>query len=199
MWVLDALFHLSSLLLPTPPSTPPTTAEPPGSSSSLLPIVTWHGINDDHRSMLGLIGALEAAMPGVPVLNLRLGATRAEERERSITMGMEAQVAWACRQLAGDPRLAGGYTGVGYSQGGLLLRGWAPDTSSPRLAQLCPEPPMVQLVTLGSPHQGIAGLPRCPGRRQASPCPSPGPTSLLCTMMRSLLSAGAYQPFVQGL
>ena len=56
--------------------------------------------------------------------------------------------------MRADPLLAGGYTGIGYSQGGLLLRG---------LAQLCPEPPMLQLVTIGSPHQGIAGLPRCPG------------------------------------
>ena len=175
MWVLDALFHLSSLLLPTPPSSPPAPPVPLGSNSSLLPIVTWHGINDDHRSMLGLIRALEAAMPGVAVLNLRLGATRGEERERSITMGMEEQVAWACRQVAGDPRLAGGYTGIGYSQGGLLLRGWGGQPQrAPRLAQLCPEPPMVRLVTIGSPHQGIAGLPRCPGKR---PLPSPCPLS----------------------
>ena len=122
--------------------------------SQYLPIVTMHGINDDHRSCLGLIETLKASMPGVHVVNLVLGESRQKERDHSVFMGMEEQVEWACRLVKADPLLAGGYTGIGFSQGGLLLRG---------LAQLCPQPPMLKLITLGTPHQGIAGLPRCPG------------------------------------
>ena len=76
--------------------------------------------------------------------------------------------------LQADPLLAGGYNGVGISQGenpnkddfyqinddfycplcstrctpgGLLMRG---------LAQKCPEPPMVNLITYGAPSNGIS-------------------------------------------
>ena len=107
----------------------------------------------------------------------------------------DEQVEWACQLVRADPLLAGGYTGIGYSQGGLLLRG---------LAQLCPEPPMLQLVTIGSPHQGIAGLPRCPGHTPHMSHPPntfslSGSASVLCPWMRRILSAGAYLPWVQGL
>ena len=125
-----------------------------GNQSLYLPVVTLHGINDDHKSCLGLISTIKDSMPGVHVVNLVMGETRQKERDHSIYMGMEEQVEWACRLVRADPLLAGGYTGIGYSQGGLLLRG---------LAQLCPEPPMLQLVTIGSPHQGIAGLPHWEG------------------------------------
>jgi len=151
----------------------------PDNQSLYLPVVTMHGINDDHKSCFGLISTIKSSMPGVHVVNLVMGETRQKERDHSIYMGMEEQVEWACRLVRADPMLAGGYTGIGYSQGGLLLRG---------LAQLCPEPPMLQLVTIGSPHQGIAGLPRCPGS-----------ATFLCSWMRRVLSAGAYLPWVQGM
>ncbi len=38
----------------------------------------------------------------------------------------------------------GGYHGIGWTQGGNLLRG---------LAQRCPDPPMRNLITMGSQHQ----------------------------------------------
>ena len=83
--------------------------------SQYLPIVTMHGINDDHRSCLGLIEALKASMPGVHVVNLVLGESRQKERDHSVFMGMEEQVEWACRLVKADPLLAGGYTGIGFS------------------------------------------------------------------------------------
>ena len=144
------LHFLFSLLLSNAHSSPRLHTN----QSLYLPVVTMHGINDDHKSCFGLISTIKSSMPGVHVVNLVMGETRQKERDHSIYMGMEEQVEWACRLVRADPLLAGGYTGIGYSQGGLLLRG---------LAQLCPEPPMLQLVTIGSPHQGIAGLPHWEG------------------------------------
>ena len=65
----------------------------PDNQSHYLPVVTMHGINDDHMSCLGLISTIKDSMPGVHVLNLVLGESREKERHHSIYMGMEEQVA----------------------------------------------------------------------------------------------------------
>ena len=154
MWPFDLIFPMA-VVSPQPSPQPQQGNLTSSDNQSLyLPVVTMHGINDDHKSCFGLISTVKDSMPGVHVVNLMMGETRQKERDHSIYMGMEEQVEWACRLVRADPLLAGGYTGIGYSQGGLLLRG---------LAQLCPEPPMLQLVTIGSPHQGIAGLPHWEG------------------------------------
>ena len=54
------------------------------------------------------------------------------------------------------------------------------------MAQRCPNPPMKNLVTMGAQHQGVFGIPRCPGESVA-----------LCNIMRELLYIGAYVGFVQ--
>ena len=153
MWPFDLIFPMA-VVTSHQPSPQLRNLTSPDNQSLYLPVVTMHGINDDHKSCFGLISTIKSSMPGVHVVNLVMGETRQKERDHSIYMGMEEQVEWACRLVRADPLLAGGYTGIGYSQGGLLLRG---------LAQLCPEPPMLQLVTIGSPHQGIAGLPHWEG------------------------------------
>ena len=45
---------------------------------------------------------------------------------------------------------------------------------------------MKNLVTMGAQHQGVFGLPGCPGESQE-----------LCNIMRELLYIGAYNDFVQ--
>ena len=50
------------------------------------------------------------------------------------------------------------------------------------VAQRCPDPPMVNLVTLGAQHQGVYGFPQCPGDNVK-----------LCNYVRFLLSYGAYE------
>ena len=54
------------------------------------------------------------------------------------------------------------------------------------MAQRCPNPPMKNLVTMGAQHQGVFGIPNCPGESVA-----------LCNIMRELLYIGAYVDFVQ--
>ena len=52
-----------------------------------------------------------------------------------------------------------GYHAVGFSQGGQFLRA---------VAQRCPDPPMKNLVTMGGQHQGVYGIPNCPGEEHLS-------------------------------
>ena len=76
-----------------------------GNESRYLPVVTMHGINDDHKSCLGLISTIRDSMPGVHVVNLMLGETRQKERDHSIYMGMKEQVAWIEVMFSSSPIL----------------------------------------------------------------------------------------------
>lgn len=64
-----------------------------------------------------------------------------------------------------------------FSQGGQFLRA---------VAQRCPNPPMLNLISIGGQHQGVFGFPRCPGDNET-----------ICNYIRDLLHFGAYESFVQ--
>ena len=72
-----------------------------------------------------------------------------------------------------------GYHAVGFSQGGLFMRG---------LAQRCPGPRIHSLVSIGGPQQGVYGLPKCLGEDHT-----------LCDYARRLLNYGAYIGWIQRL
>ena len=103
MWPFDLIFPLTVV-------TSPQTFDQPHilnltsyeNQTKFLPVVTMHGINDDHRSCLGLISTIKESMPGVHVVNLVLGESRQKERDHSVFMGMEEQVEWACRLVKAD-------------------------------------------------------------------------------------------------
>lgn len=64
-----------------------------------------------------------------------------------------------------------------FSQGGQFLRA---------VAQRCPNPPMLNLISIGGQHQGVFGFPRCPGDNVT-----------ICNYVRELLRFGVYESFVQ--
>ncbi|XP_055655917.1 palmitoyl-protein thioesterase 1 [Falco peregrinus] len=97
--------------------------------------------------------------------------------ENSFFMNVNDQVREVCSQLAKDPHLKGGYNAMGFSQGGQFLRA---------VAQRCPSPPMLNLISIGGQHQGVYGFPRCPGE-----------SSHICDWIRKTLDLGAYTQAVQ--
>jgi len=140
-----------------------------------LPIVMWHGMGDTCCNPLSLGSIkklLQEQIPGVNVLSIQIGNSVWQDFESGYFVNINDQIDEVCEQLKADTSLSGGYNGFGFSQGGLLLRG---------LAERCPSPPMVNLVTLGAPHQGVYGFPKCPGAN-----------STICNVVRSLLNYGAY-------
>ena len=56
------------------------------------------------------------------------------------------------------------------------------------VAQRCPSPPMKNLITLGSQHQGVYGLPKC----DAIPL-----IGWICNLGREGVNAIIYEPFLQ--
>ncbi|XP_051494223.1 palmitoyl-protein thioesterase 1 isoform X3 [Apus apus] len=120
---------------------------------------------------------VEQKIPGIYVLSLKIGNNLIQDVENSFFLNVNAQVGQVCRQLSADPRLQGGYNAMGFSQGGQFLRA---------VAQRCPSPPMLNLISVGGQHQGVYGFPRCPGE-----------SSHLCDWIRKTLDLGAYTPAVQ--
>merc|ERR1711862_273762 len=111
------------------------------------------------------------------VLSLQIGDNAIDDTLNGFFLDTNVQIEMVCKQIADDPELQNGYNAIGLSQGGQFLRA---------VAQRCPNPPMKNLVTIGSQHQGVFGLPGCPGE-----------INFFCDIVRDLLNYGAYVDFVQ--
>ncbi|KZS18637.1 palmitoyl-protein thioesterase 1 isoform X1 [Daphnia magna] len=147
---------------------------------SVLPIVIWHGLGDvccNPLSIGGLQKFIQQEIPDVYVISLKIGKTIKEDFENAYIKNANDQVKFVCDLIRNDSKLALGYQGLGISQGGQFLRA---------VAQRCPNPPMANLITLGSQHQGVYGLPRCLGDDVK-----------FCNYIRTLLNHGAYKKWIQ--
>ncbi|KAM6899209.1 palmitoyl-protein thioesterase 1 [Xenentodon cancila] len=148
--------------------------------NSTVPLVLWHGMGDsccNPLSMGAMKKFIEQEIPGVYVLSLMIGKNVIQDTENGFFLDVNEQVSMVCSQLAQDPKLQGGYNAMGFSQGSQFLRA---------VAQRCPSPPMKTLISVGGQHQGVYGLPRCPGE-----------SSHICDMIREALNKGAYTDMVQ--
>ncbi|XP_026676545.1 palmitoyl-protein thioesterase 1 [Diaphorina citri] len=149
-------------------------------SPKYKPIVMWHGMGDSccNPFSLGHFSKfLEEQMPTVYIKSLRIGNNSIEDIENGFFMNINDQVTLACKLIGEDPELKMGYNALGVSQGGLFLRA---------VAQRCPSPPMLNLISLGGPQQGVYGLPHCLY-----------PTHEICDYLRRVLNVGAYWSWIQ--
>ncbi|XP_038656207.1 palmitoyl-protein thioesterase 1-like [Scyliorhinus canicula] len=143
------------------------------------PVVIWHGMGDSccEEFTLKFIKLVEETVPGSYVLSLKIGKTVQEEIQNSYFMNVNYQVKLACNILSKDTKLQNGYNAMGFSQGGQFMRA---------VAQRCPSPAMINLITFGAQHQGVYGLPHCPGE-----------SSHVCNWIRKMLNEGAYSSLLQ--
>ncbi|KAK2518646.1 Ppt1 [Columba guinea] len=149
-------------------------------AAAAVPLVIWHGMGDsccNPMSMGYIKKMVEDKIPGIYVLSLKIGNNMIQDMQNSFFMNVNDQVSDVCGQLAADPRLRGGYNAMGFSQGAQFLRA---------VAQRCPSPPMLSLISIGGQHQGVYGFPRCPGE-----------SSHVCDWIRKMLDLGAYTQAVQ--
>lgn len=154
----------------------------PSTNNGTTPVVIWHGMGDsccNPLSMGYIKKTIEQQIPGVYVLSLMIGKNVFQDTENGFFKNVNEQVDMVCAQLAQDQRLQAGYNAMGFSQGAQFLRA---------LAQRCPVPQMKTLISVGGQHQGVYGLPRCPGE-----------LSHICDMIRKALNSGAYTDAVQKL
>jgi len=146
-----------------------------------VPVVIWHGMGDSccNPASMGRIKQFIEDETGGLVISLKIGLTVIDDTINGFLKPVNKQVEQVCAELADNPDLKNGYNAVGFSQGGQFLRA---------VAQRCPNPPMKNLVTIAGQHQGVFGIPGCPGESQQ-----------LCNIMRELLYLGAYNELVQSI
>jgi len=149
-------------------------------SQSPTPLVIWHGMGDcccNPLSMGSIKSFVEKKVPGIYVRSLMIGPNVEADTENGFFMNVNDQVEEVCAKLKNDSALKNGYHALGFSQGGQFLRA---------VAQRCPQPPMLNLISVGGQHQGVYGLPHCPGN-----------SSTVCDYIRRLLNYGAYISWIQ--
>ncbi|XP_072103286.1 palmitoyl-protein thioesterase 1 [Mobula birostris] len=164
---------ISSVLETGAWETDPKSAQP-------TPLVIWHGMGDsccNPLSMGFIKKVVEENIPGIYVLSLEIGNSIEEDIENGFFMNVNEQVELVCHILSKDKKLQNGYNSMGFSQGGQFLRA---------VAQRCPSPAMKNLISIGGQHQGVYGLPHCPGA-----------SSKICNLIRKLLNFGAYRSPIQ--
>jgi len=155
------------------------------SSNSVKPIVLWHGMGDSCCFPFSM-GKIEAMIRNhikqiknetVFIHSIKIGDSILDDVINSYMHDANEYVNAACKQIASIPELKNGFNGIGFSQGAQFMRAYV---------QRCNQPAVKNLISIGGQHQGVYGLPRCPGVN-----------STLCEYARQLLDLGAYLSFVQ--
>ncbi|MCJ1249708.1 hypothetical protein MMC30_006934 [Trapelia coarctata] len=167
----------TALILPQRPLAAPVLA---AVDNTPLPLVIWHGLGDNYKADgLRSIGDLaEEVHPGTFVYYIRLDPDPNADSQATFFGNLNDQVAQVCADLATHPILstAPAINALGFSQGGQFMRAYV---------ERCNNPPVANLVTFGSQHNGIAEFQNCK------------PTDWVCKGSQALLRGSTWTEFVQ--
>ncbi|KAF2488946.1 palmitoyl-protein thioesterase precursor [Lophium mytilinum] len=177
------MMHSSTLIAPILLLTSVSALPSPATltpSSKPLPLIIWHGLGDNYAAD-GLAAVADLATetnPGTFVYQIRLDGDAGSDRTATFFGNTTDQIAQVCADLASHPILssAPAVNALGFSQGGQFLRGFI---------ERCNVPPVRNLVTFGSQHNGIAEFQAC------------GATDWLCKGAMALLRTNTWSGYVQ--
>lgn len=143
------------------------------------PVVIYHGLGDTAKSqgMIKIKEIIESELEGVYVKNIQIGENENEDRDHTFMDNSNRQIDEVCKKLAQDENLVDGFNAIGFSQGGLFLRAYV---------ERCNNPPVYNLITFGSPHNGVGEVPKCGDK-----------SDYICHVASSLIRRGVYLSFVQ--
>ncbi|KAL4875615.1 palmitoyl-protein thioesterase precursor [Aspergillus karnatakaensis] len=145
-----------------------------------LPLIIWHGLGDDftRSGLTDLATYASTLIPGTYVHLIHIGDTSSSDRQATFLGNLTEQVSTVCEQIAADPILstAPAVNALGFSQGGQFLRGYI---------ERCNNPPVRNLVTFGSQHNGISEFQECQW------------TDFACRGAEALLRWGKWSSLVQ--
>ncbi|KAI1316651.1 hypothetical protein EDD11_009686 [Mortierella claussenii] len=142
------------------------------------PVVFYHGMGDSAHSkgMLQLFDSIREVEPDIFIHSIYLEESEADDQRAGFFGNVNKQIEKVCQQLKDIPELENGFNAVGFSQGGQFLRAYV---------QRCNDPPVHNLVTVGSQHAGVSDIPGCV-QADAS-----------CRLMRSIARSGVYSGYVR--
>ncbi|KAG0206074.1 hypothetical protein BGX28_002433 [Mortierella sp. GBA30] len=129
------------------------------------------------KGMVQLAESIDDIAPGVFIHSISLADSESEDQRAGFFGNVNNQIEYVCQQLKGIKELKGGFNAVGFSQGGQFLRAYI---------QRCNDPPVHNLVTVGSQHGGISDIPGCLRDDDVS-----------CKLMRTIARSGAYSGYVR--
>ncbi|KAI1843867.1 hypothetical protein JX265_003763 [Neoarthrinium moseri] len=145
-----------------------------------LPVIIWHGLGDNFANEgIQSVGSLiESLNEGTLVYYVKLDEQASGDQTATFWGNVTEQVDKVCADLAGHPILstAPAVDAVGFSQGGQFLRAYV---------ERCNYPPVRNLLTFGSQHNGIVDYRAC------------GPTDWLCKGAMALLHGNTFSQYVQ--
>ncbi|KAK6203186.1 Alpha/Beta hydrolase protein [Scheffersomyces amazonensis] len=149
------------------------------SNTSPRPVVLWHGLGDNFNSSFihRASQILDVHYPGIYVFPISLGETPSDDQHKSFFGDANIELEDVCEQLRNNTILQDGFDAVGFSQGGLFLRA---------LVERCSGLKVHNLITFGSPHNGVSELPLCED-----------PSDWVCKTRNSLLKKQVWYDTVQ--
>jgi palmitoyl-protein thioesterase len=158
------------------PSSPSTESD-----TTPLPLVIWHGLGDSFQAegLKEIAQLAEEVNPGTYVHIVHLADSDSGDRQATFLGNLTEQIARVCEQLGSEPILstAPAVNALGFSQGGQFLRAFV---------ERCNFPPVHNLVTMGSQHNGIFKFQGCASARD-----------WVCQGAEALLRFGRWSDFVQ--
>lgn len=121
--------------------------------AGLRPVVLWHGLGDYYNSdsQNSVAEIIHQVEPDISVYPIYVSQDEGKDQQASILGDLNTQLDDVCDRIKQVDELKKGFDAIGFSQGGLFLRA---------LLQRC-DVKMHNLITFGSPHNGISDLPPC--------------------------------------
>lgn len=144
------------------------------------PLLIWHGLGDayDADGLISVAELAEKVNEGTYVYNVRLDNSTSGDRRATFFGNVTQQLESVCADLASHPIIgtAKEVNAMGFSQGGQFLRAYV---------ERCNKPPVKNLVTFGSQHNGISKFQGCAS------------TDWLCKGAEALLAGNIWSNFAQ--
>ncbi|KAI3403712.2 hypothetical protein KGF56_003530 [Candida oxycetoniae] len=133
------------------------TQSPPSSPPPYRPIIIWHGLGDNYNStgIHKVHELVDQLYPGIFTYSIYIDKDPSRDQQKSMFGDANRQVEQVCQQLqhvSSGLSNAGSFDAIGFSQGGILLRG---------LIERCPNISIHNMITFGSPHMGVMDMPLC--------------------------------------
>jgi palmitoyl-protein thioesterase len=145
-----------------------------------MPLVIWHGLGDNYAAEgIENVGQIaDKIHPSIFVYNIRIDDDASADRSATFLGNLTLQIEKVCQDLASHPILSSApvIDAVGFSQGGQFLRGYI---------ERCNYPPVRNLITFGSQHNGISEFQKC------------GNMDWICKGANALLRGNTWSSFIQ--
>jgi len=120
---------------------------------------------------------IQRLIPGVYVYSVEIGGSITVDEVSGFLGNANDQIEFVCGVLKSNPNLTEGFNALGFSQGGQFLRGYV---------ERCNDPPVYNLITMGSQHMGVADFPDCVSVNET-----------ICKIVEEILSWGVYTELAQ--